>query len=234
MLLRIIKHILSVIPFIGIGIALLMIIPKNWLTPRKAVIIGFLGLMAYNLFAPTKCFPHMLCFLNQREGLSNPPASQPPVAVIAAAAAKGAAQGVAQAKSSSASNTSTSSPTSETSGSGKKPQPTTSPTSAGTPASMSNQVAATNSKITKMRSDVEDAINRLIKLTQEQKPANSLSPPKPNIPMQNLMHWSNNTPIFEKTAIQAQGALAKEEKKDDDSGSSSKISSEEAKMAKYS
>ena len=90
MLLRIIKHILSVIPFIGIGIALLMIIPKNWLTPRKAVIIGFLGLMAYNLFAPTKCFPHMLCFLNQREGLSNPPASQPPDAVIAAAAAKGA------------------------------------------------------------------------------------------------------------------------------------------------
>ena len=227
MLIRIIKHILSVIPFIGIAVALLMIIPQNWLTPRKAVIIGFLGLLAYNLFAPTKCFPHALCFLNQREGLANPPAAQPPVAVIAAAAAKGAAQGAAQAKSatSTTATTSSSSSTSSTT----SPAATTSPTSAGTPSSLSNQVAATNSKITKMRSDVEDAINKLISLTQAKPPSTT------NVPMQNLVHWSDNTPIFEKTAVEAQGALAKEQKKDDtDSKSSAKVSSEEARLAQYS
>jgi hypothetical protein len=221
MLIRIIKHILSIIPFIGIAIALFLIIPEKWLTPRKAVIIGFLGLLAYNLFSPTKCFPHALCFLNQREGLANPPTAQPPVAVIAAAAAKGAAQGAAQAKSSSS--------TSSKSGNSSPPAATTSPTSAGTPSSLSNQVAGSNAKITKMQSDVEDAINKLISLTQPKPPSTS------NIPMQNLVHWSNNTPIFEKTAVQAQTALAKEQKKDDtDSKSSAKVSSAEAKLAKYS
>ena len=217
MLIRIIKHILSIIPFIGIAIALFLIVPEKWLTPRKAVIIGFLGLLAYNLFSPTKCFPHALCFLNQREGLANPPAAQPPVAVIAAAAAKGAAQGAAQAKSSSStSSTST-------------PAATTSPTSAGTPSSLSNQVAGSNAKITKMRSDVEDAINKLISLTQPKPPSTS------NVPMQNMVHWSDNTPLFEKTAAEAQGALAKEQKKDNtDSKSSAKVSSAEAKLAKYS
>ena len=227
MLIRIIKHILSVIPFIGIAIALFLIIPNSWLTPRKAVIIGFLGLLAYNLFSPTKCFPRALCFLNQREGLDNPPAAQPPVAVIAAAAAKGAAQGGAQSVAQNAaksSGTSTSTTTSTTT-----PTATTAPTSAGTPSSLSNQVAASNAKITKMRSDVEDAINKLISLTQAKPPSTS------NMPMQNLVHWSNNTPIFERTAIEASSALAKEQKKDDtDSKSSAKVSSEEAKMAKYS
>jgi len=227
MLIRIIKHILSVIPFIGIAIALFLIIPQDWLTPRKAVIIGFLGLLAYNLFSPTKCFPHALCFLNQREGLANPPAAQPPVAVIAAAAAKGAAQGAAQAKSATSTKTTTSSPSSTSSTS--TPAATTSPTSAGTPSSLSNQVTASNAKITKMRSDVEDAIKKLISLTQAKPPSTT------NVPMQNLVHWSDNTPIFEKTAVQAQAALAKEQKKDDtDSKSSAKVSAAEAKMAKYS
>ena len=126
--------------------------------------------------------------------MANPPAAQPPVAVIAAAAAKGAAQGAAQAKSAT-STTATSSTASSTS-STSTPAGTTSPTSAGTPSSLSNQVAASNAKITKMRSDVEDAINKLISLTQAKPPSTT------NVPMQNLVHWSDNTPIFEKTAVE--------------------------------
>jgi len=218
MLIRILQHILGVIPFIGIAIALFIAIPKKWLTPKKAVIIGFLGLLFYNLFSPTRCFPHALCFLNRREGLENAspkpatsdpksaaPASKSDTAVIAAAAAKGAAQGAAG--------------TSDNKCCG----------GAGTAGSMSSQVALTNSKISKMHSDVEAAINRLIALTQGKPPTNT------DQPMENMILWSENTPIFEKTELAAQGALAKEKKKDaGGSKSSAKVSSEEAKMKKYS
>lgn len=225
MLIRILQHILGVIPFIGIAIALFIAIPTKWLSPKKAVIIGFLGLLFYNLFSPTRCFPHALCFLNRREGLENAspkpvtsdpksaapasksaaPASKSDTAVIAAAAAKGAAQGAAGGSDNKCCG------------------------GAGTAGSMSSQVALTNSKISKMHSDVEAAINRLIALTQGKPPTNT------DQPIENMIHWSENTPIFEKTEIAAQGALAKEKKKGDGgSKSSAKVSSEEAKMNKYS
>jgi len=176
MLIHIIKHILSIIPFLGIAVALFMIIPESWFTRRKVVIIGFSSLLFYNLFAPTRCFPHALCFLNQREGLDNPDTP-----------------------------------------------------SSGTSSSMSNQVALNNSKITKLSSDVEDSINSLVRITQGNPPFHK------NPIMENLIHWSDNTPLFEKTAISAQGALAKAKKKGDaGSKSSSKVKSEEARMKQYS
>ena len=176
MLIRIIKNLLSIIPFLGIAVALFMIIPESWFTRQKIVIIGFLLLLFYNLFAPTRCFPHALCFLNQREGLDNP----------------------------------------DTTSSRASP-------------SMSNQVAINNSKITKLSSDVEDSINSLVRITQGNPPFHK------NPIMENLIHWSENTPLFEKTAISAQAALAKAKKKGDaGSKSSSKVSSEEARMKQYS
>ena len=33
------------------------------------LIIGLICLILYNLFSRRKCYPHALCFLNQREGL---------------------------------------------------------------------------------------------------------------------------------------------------------------------
>ena len=48
MLIRIIKKILSIIPFLGIALALFMIIPGSWFTRRKVVIIGFSSLLFYN------------------------------------------------------------------------------------------------------------------------------------------------------------------------------------------
>ena len=70
MILYILKRIIFLIPFIGLALVGFMAIPSRWWTTRKMSIAGLLLLLFYNLFATSRCFPQILCFLNQREGLT--------------------------------------------------------------------------------------------------------------------------------------------------------------------